>query len=352
MGITLTNSKAMRTFFSLVFLLLFLFVSAQNNDADTLCIVSYNVENLFDCKDDTLKNDQEFLPEGGYHWTPNKYKDKLANISRVITTIGGWKTPILVGLYEVENEKTLTDLTKYSPLKNLRYKFIHAESPDRRGIDVALLYEPKQFKLLTSDFFQIIFPDNKRSKTRDILYASGKLPNGDTLHVFVNHFPSRLGGEKKSEPKRIYVASVLRNKVDSIRSLSPKANILIMGDFNDYPTNKSMQETLGAKKISAPIDTDNLYNLVYHFQEKGDIGSNKYRGIWGMLDQIIVTGNMLLPENTLYTNEKNMYICQESFLLEDDTTLLGKKPFRTYIGKKYHGGYSDHLPIYVDIIVK
>lgn len=340
----------MRKIFLLIFICFSVSILAQK---DTLRIVSYNVENLFDCKHDTLKNDYEFLPEGDKHWTADKYKQKLANIARVITSIGGWKSPVLVGLIEVENEKTLIDLTQYSPLSNLNYKFIHAESHDRRGIDVALLYQPKQFSPIKKSFYRIDFPDNPKSKTRDILYTAGILANGDTLHVFVNHFPSRLGGEKESEAKRIYVASVLRAKVDSIRSKNQIANILIMGDFNDYPTNTSIAKTLGANKPHPSLIYSNqLYNLFYRFEEEGKIGSNKYKGDWGMLDQIIVSGSMLLKINRVFTREKMSYICQEPFLLEDDKKDLGKKPFRTYNGKKYQGGYSDHLPVYIDIIIK
>jgi predicted extracellular nuclease len=319
---------------------------------DTLRIVSYNVENLFDCKHDSLKNDYEFLPHEDRHWTPDKYKTKLANIARVISTIGQWKAPVLVGLIEIENKKTLFDLTKHSPLSNLKYKFIHSESPDRRGIDVALLYQPQQFSPIKKAFYTIKFPDNPRSKTRDILYVAGQLTNGDTLHVFVNHFPSRLGGEKASENKRIYVASVLKSKVDSIVNTTSHPNIIIMGDFNDYPSNKSIKQTLGAQKPDSTPQTNSLYNLYYQFEENGNIGSHKYKGDWGMLDQIIVSGNMLLPNNTLFTNEKMSYICQASFLLEDDSKDLGKKPFRTYQGTKYMGGYSDHLPLYIDIVIK
>jgi len=342
----------MRRLLCYLSLSLFITTLSAQNEVDTLRIVSYNTENLFDCKHDSLKNDYDFTPEGCYHWTLDKYKKKIANVARVITSIGQWDSPILIGLCEIENEKVLIDLTRYSPLKNLNYKFIHAESPDKRGVDVALLYQPKQFKPIKNEFIKISFPDDPQSKTRDILYTVGKLPNGDTLHVFVNHFPSRLGGEVASEEKRVYVASVLRAKIDSIRTSSPKANILIMGDFNDYPNNKSIEITLGAKKPVEPINSSNLYNLFYQFQEQGIIGSNKYNGEWGMLDQIIVSGSMLLPNNRIYTNQNNAHICEESFLLEDDNRFMGKKPFRTYIGMKYHGGYSDHLPVYINLILK
>ncbi len=325
-------------------------VSQQN--IDTLRIISYNVENFFDTKHDEGKNDIDFTPEGNYRWTPDKYRKKQANIARVITAIGGWRTPGIVGLLEVENENALIALTKYSPLKNLQYKYIHKESPDARGIDVAILYQPRQFRPFHEEFLKIKFPDAPESKTRDILYAAGILRNNDTLHIFMNHFPSRLGGETSSEPRRIYVASVLRAKVDSIFGVSSNANIVIMGDFNDYPTNKSMNSVLKAVMPKDSISLTGLYNLHYRYQLKGEEGSHKYQGEWGMLDQIIVSGNLLAPSNSLFTDKDKAQIFKADFLLENDEKFLGKKPFRTYIGMRYHGGYSDHLPVYIDVAVK
>ena len=339
----------MRTLFILLFTVLFCFLQAQTK---SLRIISYNVENLFDCKDDSLKNDTEFLPDGAYHWTPYKFKQKLENISKVITTVGEWETPVLVGLIEVENQNTLVHLTKYASLKQKKYRYMHKESPDRRGIDVALLYQHTNFKPIKTVFYEVIFPQNARSKTRDILYTAGILPNGDTLHVFVNHFPSRYGGQKKSEPKRIYTAEFLKSKTDSIFLQSPYANIIIMGDFNDYPPDKSLALSLQAKMPSDSIQKTSLYNLAYPYHNKANIGSHKYKSNWGMLDHIIVSGNLLLETNTVYIKDKKMYICQEPFLLEDDTKYFGKKPFRTHIGKIYHGGYSDHLPVFIDIIIQ
>ncbi|MDR1679330.1 MAG: endonuclease [Prevotellaceae bacterium] len=328
----------------------FVWLFAQN-EADTLRIMSYNVENYFDTRHDSLKNDYEFLPEGSYHWTVDKFKKKQAKIAQVITAVGAWNAPALVGLIEIENDYTLKSLVRYSPLKNLGYNYIHKESPDARGIDVALLYQPKMFEPISEEFLPINFPDNPRSKTRDILYASGKLKNGDTLHVFVNHFPSRLGGEAASEPRRLFVASVLRAKVDSIFTVSPQANILIMGDFNDFPNNKSINSVLGAVEPEEEISTKKLYNLMYSYNEKGD-GSYKYQGQWNMLDQIIVSGPMLQADANTSIDKNKAVIFKADFLVEKDEKFLGEKPFRTYIGMKYNGGYSDHFPVYIDLILK
>jgi len=280
-------------------------------------------------------------------WNYTKYQNKQANIAKVISAIGGWKAPALVGLCEVESEKCLFDLTHYSGLKNLKYKFLHHESPDPRGIDVALLYQPKLFKPIHNEAIHIQHAKNQENRTRDILFASGIIPSGDTLHIFVCHFPSRLGGEMESEGKRLFVASKLRAKVDSLFLVNSHANIVIMGDFNDFPTNESMVSTLKAKPLINPIATNCLYNLMYKLH-RADKGSNKHLGNWGALDQMIVSGNLLNPLNSICTSQSNAHIFDADFLQEIDNTYLGKQPFRTYAGLKYKGGFSDHLPIYTD----
>ncbi len=322
-------------------------LSAQKNEKQNFKIMCYNVENYFDCVDDSLTNDSEYLPGGMRGWNTTKYQKKQANIARVITAIGGWEAPELVGLCEIESEKCLRDLTHYSGLKNLRYSYLHHESPDARGIDVALLYQPRRFKPIHDEAIRINFPNEPNKTTRDILFVSGIIPNGDTLSVFVCHFPSRLGGEMESEDKRIFVASVVRTKVDSIFNANNHANIVIMGDFNDYPTNESILGTLKAKPLSESIRKDELYNLMYKTHTEGK-GSNKHNGEWGALDQIIVSGNLLNSENPFFTNQNNAHIFEADFLLEDDKAFLGKQPFRTYVGFKYQDGFSDHLPVYAD----
>lgn len=323
-------------------------VFSQTSEKKNFKIVCYNVENYFDCVDDSLTNDIEYLPGGLRGWNTTKYLKKQTNIARVITAIGGWEPPALVGLCEIESEKGLIDLTRYSGLKGLRYRFIHKESPDARGIDVALLYQPKQFKPIHTEALAINFTFAPHSKTRDILFASGVIPTGDTLHIFVCHFPSRLGGELESQQKRIFVATVLRTKVDSIFASNSSAKIVIMGDFNDYPIDRSMLETLGAIQANESISNKQLYNLMIPFHKKGK-GSHKFQGEWGALDQMIVSGSLLDGCNTsLYTSQENIHIFDADFLLEDDKNYLGKQPFRTYAGMKYQDGFSDHLPIFAD----
>lgn len=331
----------------LVWILSWSFCLAQQAEKQNFKIMCYAVENYFDCVDDSLTDDKEFLPGGMRGWNYNKYQTKQAHIAKVITAIGGWDAPALVGMCEVESEKCLIDLTRYSGLKNLRYKFLHHESPDARGIDVALLYQPAQFKPIHDEAIRINFPTAPSSRTRDILFASGIIPTSDTLHVFVCHFPSRLGGELESEEKRMFVASVVRTKVDSLFAANRCANIVIMGDFNDFPTNKSLLNVLNAKPVADSVSSGNLYNLMYKMHTEGK-GTNKHEGDWGALDQLIVSGNLLLQNGRMFTRQSDAHIFDAGFLLENDKTFLGTQPFRTYVGFKYQEGFSDHLPVYTD----
>ena len=250
-------------------------------------IMFYNVENLFDTFDDTLKNDEEFLPNGDRYWNKSKYYKKLNNIGKVITAVGGWEPPEVIGLCEIENRYVLDGITKFSALSKFKYRIIHEESPDQRGIDVALLYQQDKFTPIYFKAIPINFPDASR-KTRDILYVKGKTTKNDTLHIFVNHWPSRWGGQLNSESKRIFVAGVLKNFVDSIFDSNPKSNIIITGDFNDEPDDKSLLENLLAKKEYTDIKSNELYNLSSYLQKAKGLGSHKYQGNWGMLDQFIV----------------------------------------------------------------
>jgi predicted extracellular nuclease len=308
----------------------------------------YNVENLFDTKNDSLKNDDEFLPEGARFWIYNRYQEKLQNISRVITAIGGWSPPDIIGLCEIENREVLDDLCSKSSLSRLKYKIIHKESPDFRGIDVALLYQPKVFKPITYSAIKVSNHNNSLV-TRDILYVKGATKNSDTLHVFINHWPSRSGGQLESEPNRIQAAKILRLQVDSIFNLNASSKIVIMGDFNDYPENTSISLTLKANRSYDKIEANQLYNLSAYLQENVNYGSHKYDGEWGILDQIIVSGALLGSKDGLSTSIENAHIFYADFLLEDDSNYSGKQNFRTYVGFKYHGGFSDHLPIFIDI---
>lgn len=320
---------------------------------DTLyCKVAfYNVENLFDPANDSLKNDDTFTPEGFNGWTYKRYYRKIGNIGKVILAMGAGNPPGIVGLAEIENAKTLKDLCYNSPLKNYRYRFIHYDSPDNRGIDVALLYRPDQVEILHSEPLPVVFPFEPSSQNRDILYVVAVIHQYDTLHLFVNHWTSRYGGYAPTIPKRNYYAEVVRKKYDSIWHENHAPNIIIMGDFNDYPDDESMQIYLQAQRITKDVNPQKLYNLMASFSSLENIGSHKYEEFWGCLDQLIVSGNLLQDNNPLQVLNRKAVIFKANFMMEPDKRYGGEKPFRTYLGPRYFGGYADHLPVYLSLSI-
>lgn len=314
--------------------------------------MSYNVENLFDYQHDTLKNDQEFLPESLRHWNYTKYKKKLDDIARVITVVGGWTPPALVALCEVENERVLKDLTRYSALRESGYRYLLTSSDDERGIDVALLYQRHLFKPIFQQSLHVNKPNKKSKSTRDILHVSGLLLNLDTLDVLVAHFPSRSGGAKLSAPYRENAAQRIKNITDSLFRIRHKAQVIVMGDFNDYPISPSVQNIIQAQEPPLSpdsIQSDKLYHLFARRSKlRHHSGSYKYQGVWQWLDHIIVSGTLLLPQASLQTSEKQANVFAPPFLLSEDVKYGGEQPFRTYYGMKYQGGFSDHLPVYAE----
>jgi hypothetical protein len=315
-------------------------------------IVFYNTENLFDVYNDSLTNDDEFTPEGDRNWNNYKFYKKLNNLSKVIISIGEWNAPSVIGFCEIENRFVLNKLIYETPLKSFDYKIIHFESPDRRGIDVALLYRQSRFEPLFYYPIPINFPDNPESKTRDILYVKGILAATDTVHFFVNHWPSRYGGYEDSKPRRMYVASVLRGKVDSILNAVQNPNIIIMGDFNDEPWDESISAGLLAKSDTTALKENDLVDLMGLLKRSQSVGTNKYQAEWSVIDQFIVSGNLMDNNHSLHVSSEGARIFQEAFLLEEDKTHLGFKLNRTYVGPVYHGGFSDHLPIFIEIIYR
>ncbi len=335
--------------FSIFLLLIATNLKAQERTSFRLMF--WNVENLFDCKHDTLKNDKEFLPTSMRAWNYGRYKKKLANVARTITAIGEWAHPLLIGMCEVENDSVLRDITLYSPLKKENYQYVMTNSPDRRGIDVALLYQRGSFKLLDWEPLHISLPGKHSYPTRDILHVTGRIINGDTLDVFVVHLPSRLGGQKASEPNRVCVAERIKAAVDSLFLVRTQPKIIIMGDFNDYPENKSISEVLEAVAPPNHPEPHHLYNLLASKAKDRNFGSYKYKGEWNLLDQLIVSGTLLSPDSRFYTNETKAHVARLPFLLIEDEKYGGEQPFRTYNGIRYQGGFSDHLPVYVDFSV-
>lgn len=310
-------------------------------------VVFWNLENLYDPYDDTTTLDNEFTPTGSRHWTYSKFLVKLNHVAKTLISIGKWEPPVITGLCEVENRYVLNKLIYETPFKRWKFKFIHHESPDARGIDVALLYRPEKFHLLTSKTISIRFPFDSVSQTREILIVSGTVFHDDTITLLVNHWPSRRGGYMQSQPRRDYVAGILKRLVDSIQRINPYSNVLIMGDFNDEPDQESIRTILGAIADTSKGVPGSLINLM--LPKINREGTIKFQGRWSIIDQFIVSETMIRGENGLQCDEGDISIYKAGFLLLEDTRFFGSKPNRTYIGPRYNGGFSDHLPITLQI---
>lgn len=311
--------------------------------------VFYNVENLFDIYDEPGKNDVMFTPEGRNKWTAERYEKKVKDLGKVINEMGGDKHLALIGLCEVENMLVLTDLAMEIFERERDFSIIHRNSADARGIDVALIYDNRFFTLLSKEFIAVEPEEFPQMRTRDILYAKGILSDADTLHVYLNHWSSRRGGLAETEPRRVAAAEILRSHVDEVLARNSAANILIMGDFNDEPDNKSVKETLRAKPVEQAYEDGMLFNLVYDYVHRDDIGTYKFRGNWNMLDHMIASRGLLDAGSQIHIPTKKALIFKEDWLFTEDERFGGKTIFRTYGGPNYLGGYSDHLPIYTDI---
>lgn len=301
----------------------------------------YNVENLYDTKNDPKTDDDEFTPAGKVPWTEERLATKINHTAQVITDIASPAMPDLIGFAEIENDEVLQMLTASDQLSKIKYSIVHYDSPDERGIDVAMLYNPKTFNLISSEPLKVMLPDN--DLTRDILYVKGKLNSGEVIHIFINHWPSRREGTEKSEPKRMAAASVLRAKLDLIQKTEKSANILLLGDFNDEPSNASIITGLKASNPDKVLTNNNLYSLLYPQFANGE-GSLYYKD-WDLFDQVIVSGNILLRKKGLHASVQDAHIFKADYLLYKTKT-GESRPNRT-MGDKYFGGYSDHLPVYV-----
>ena len=329
--------------------LIFAVVSAQKKD-EVLTVMFYNVENLFDTESDPEINDEEFTPESEKAWNLEKYEKKLNDIASVIKAVNKSELPEIVGLCEVENLRVIEDLILTKDLKRGDYGIVHRESPDQRGIDCALLYNMEEFSILKSNGIAVVFPFDSTLTTRDILYVKGKTNDNDILHFFVNHWSSRWGGEKESEPKRLYCAVTLRMEVDKVLNEDPEAKIIIMGDFNDEPTNRSVYEMLLANNKRKNAGDRELFNLMYDGHNQRNEGSYNYQGNWNMLDQIIVSRPVITKRDGWHCGYDDGKIFKEDFMLFYDENRQDHVPNRTYGGPNYYGGYSDHLPVYVTLI--
>ena len=320
--------------------------SSQTANVGSAGIMFYNVENLYDTVDDPATDDAEFLPGSEHQWTPERYQKKLEHIAQVIAT-GGNSMPVLVGMSEIENETVVKDLIAQPALQPGNFGIIHFDSPDERGIDVALIYNKNIFTPEKYYPIHVTLPGDSIDYTRDILYVSGNIIiNGKTqsLNIFVNHWPSRSEGEEVSMPKRAAAASVLKHAVDSLNAAVKDANIIIMGDFNDTPYDKSINQVLGA------VDSgDGALNDLMAQKQKNGEGSYNYKGNWQALDQFIVSAP-LLDHKKMDVNVGSVEFVKRDWMLYHNEK-YGDSPNRTYAGPKYIGGYSDHLPIYIELII-
>lgn len=318
-----------------------------SNSNGKLRIVFYNVENLFDINDNPETNDDEFTPEGEKRWSYSRLSNKYNNIYKVFIALGGWDLPAIAGLAEVENLKVLQALISFTPLNNAGYEIVHFDSQDERGIDVGMLYRSDRVMVDSSGVISVEFPFDKADRTRDILYTRLNIFNSDVLHVFINHWPSRSGGVLASRKKRIFVADLLRNEIDSVLESDSLANILVMGDFNDEPNDESIKEHL--IKPLTEKEPNQMVNLTT-FTEPANTGTLKYKGNWFIFDQFLGSFSLLEGNNGIMIKPGSISVFAPDFLLVEDSKNIGCKPFRTYNGPSYIGGYSDHLPIYLDII--
>jgi endonuclease/exonuclease/phosphatase family metal-dependent hydrolase len=325
-------------------------LNAQNHD--TLYVAFWNLENLFDTEDDPEKNDEQFLPEGDREWTDEKLDIKMYNLARVIRSMNNYYGTDILGVCEVEHQSVLEELTSKF-LSDINYKIAYLESPDNRGIDNGLIYNADKFFVLSLSGDTVHLAD--KWPTRLVLNVKLLTKWNDTLSVYINHWPSRSRGRELSEPNRISAANTVRESVDEEFSNNPNAKILVIGDFNDEPSNISMINSLKALAIScdsrAGISTiagTELYNISYSAYNDS-IGTYLYRGDWNMLDQIIVSGDLI-------TNPSLKYICNsfEVYKPQYIVTRSGRykgAAYPTYGGHRYLGGYSDHFPVVAKFLI-
>lgn len=342
--------KTLPFLLSTILLINILSASAQDEKKyQVACIGFYNLENLFDIKDDADVNDEEYTPESDKNWNETRYQKKLESLSEVISQIGKDLTPdgpAVLGLCEVENKGVVEDLIATETLKKFDFGIVHYDSPDRRGVDVALIYQKKYFKVTNSAKYilNVDFVDDFR--TRNQLLVSGEL-NGEPMHFIVNHWPSRRGGEKRSKPLRNAAADLCRSIVDSILTTDKDAKVFVMGDLNDDPTDESVKIHMKAVGKPEKVVEGTMYNPMIEIAKTG-IGSLAYQDSWNLFDQIIMTPKVLDKESGGYFFHKAK-IYNKKFLTQQEGRFKGY-PWRTYVGNEYQGGYSDHFPAYIYLL--
>ena len=326
---------------------------ASGQERGEMRVAFWNFENFFDPFVDSTRIYNEFTENGSQHWTKSRFYKKRNNMYKAILAISENEPLAVFGIAEIENQYVLHMLFNQTPLKTHNYRIVHYEGDDKRGIDVAIAYCIDKLQLVYTEAIKIRNPNNKNYKTRDILYAKFYDRRGDTIHCFVNHWPSRYGGERETVELRALAAKTLKHKVDSLIFLPqtiPK--IIIMGDFNDTPDDPSICEVLRAKPLKKIARDDVLVNLFTNGKNLGFEGTLKHQYNWQIFDQIIVSKSLIDNEKGLLYKNNSATIFHGDFLFEKDESFGGVKLFRTYVGPKYYGGYSDHLPVYIDLIFK
>ncbi len=328
-------------------------LSAQKQPYKIAIGAFYNLENFYDTVDNPMVNDNDFLPTGPKNYNSKIYWDKVSHLATVLSQIGtdiNPDGPAFIGVAEIENDTVLNDLVHHTILANRNYKIVHYDSRDIRGVDVAFLYNPKYFTVLNSKKLFVRLPIGAKEAifTRDILWVKGIL-DGDTVHVLVNHWPSRVGGEERSMPGRFAAAQVDKNMIDSINYYQPNAKIIVMGDLNDDPVSPSLTQVLKAKGKIEEVKKDDLYNPWVALYKKG-IGTLAYNDAWGLFDQIIINYNWIPKDQPGYFFYQQ-HIFNKEYLVENSGRYKGY-PMRTWDGNTYRGGYSDHFPTYLIFLKK
>lgn len=328
---------------------------AQPGDAYKVASIGfYNLENLFDTIDSPNTNDADFLPQGRLYWNTQKYQSKLANMSKVIAQLATEVTPdglAVLGVAEVENRHVLEDLAAQHDLAERHYQIIHYDSPDERGIDCGLLYQPQYFQPTGSRAVPVLLKDPKTGVvdyTRDILYVSGRF-DGEPIHIMVGHWPSRRGGEAGSGWMRAAAAKVCKTLADSLKALDPEAKIIVMGDLNDDPDNKSLTQVLKARRSADDLGAEELYNPMYDLYKNGN-GTLAYNDSWDLFDQMIVSKGLVNKGAGGWQLYKAQ-VFRQPWLLQTEGAFRGY-PFRTFVGDIFINGYSDHLPVYLYLLKK
>ncbi|MBK7871352.1 MAG: endonuclease/exonuclease/phosphatase family protein [Saprospiraceae bacterium] len=339
----------MRNFYYILALaILPIICSAQQKQYKVACIGFYNFENLFDTLDTPDKRDEEFTPQGANRYDTRIYLDKMNHLSQVVSELGMEISPdgvAILGTAEIENRKVLEDFVQQPAIKSRNYQIVHYESPDLRGIDVALLYNPKYFKVTSSRPIPVPLYNDKgeRIYTRDILLVSG-IFDGEPLHIFVNHWPSRSGGEAATQPLRNFAASLCKSVADSLTHLDPNAKILVMGDLNDDPSSPSVKDVLNAKSKKEQVRPGAMFNPMYDFYKKGQ-GTLAYQDAWSLFDQVILSSGWLNEDAGGYQFYQAQ-VYNKPYLTQSTGQFKGY-PLRTFVGSNYMGGYSDHFPVYL-----